>query len=302
MFKLKKFIDLVLKIKPDISIKYNVNLQKFNTFKINVYSSILFEIKDILELQLIFILLNKFSIKYFIVGNGSNILFNDNYLYDVIISMKKFMNQIIINNNNLIIQAGCTITNICKKAYKYSLSGIEFAYGIPGTIGGAIYMNAGAFGSEIKDIILQIKYLDSEGNFHITNSKTFGYRYSYFTKNKNLIIVETILKLNYEKKEKIENLMKKNLEIRKDKHPMNLPNMGSIFKKPDINIFVGKLIEECGLKGLAIGDAQISEKHCGFIINKGKAKTCDVLNLINYIKYKVYKKFNIKLECEIDIF
>lgn len=194
------------------------------------------------------------------------------------------------------------LSKIANEAYNKGLSGLEFAAGIPGTVGGAIRMNAGAYGSEFKDIVVSSEYLDNNLELHkISNSEhEFQYRMSVFSKNKNDIIVSTILQLKEENKDQIKLKMDENKKSRVEKQPIEFPSAGSTFKRGK-DYITAQLIDKCGLKGYNIGDAYVSEKHAGFIINKGNAKAKDVLCLIEHIKEKVYKEFNVNIELELEV-
>ena len=194
------------------------------------------------------------------------------------------------------------LSKIANEAYKRGLSGLEFASGIPGCIGGAIRMNAGAYGSEFKDIVVLSKYLDKELNIlEISNKEhEFRYRYSRFCENKNDIIVSTTLQLKEGKKEEIKSKMDENNNSRREKQPINFPSAGSTFKRGE-GYITAHLIDKCNLKGYNVGDACVSEKHAGFIVNKGNATAKDVLELIYIVKKKVYEKFNVNIELEIEI-
>ena len=187
------------------------------------------------------------------------------------------------------------------KLLQEEIEGFEFASGIPGTIGGAIKMNAGAYGKEMKDIVLETTYMDRDGNIHnINNSKhNFEYRKSFFSNN-DYIILETIFTLSYGIKEQIKEKMNQYMESRVEKQPIEFPSAGSTFKRGK-DFITAKLIDECKLKGFRIGDAEVSKKHAGFIINLGNAKAKDVLELIEIVKNKVYEKTNKKIELEIQV-
>ena len=207
-----------------------------------------------------------------------------------------------IDEKTLKAGSGVFLSKISNIVCKKGLTGLEFACGIPGTLGGAIKMNAGAHGNEMKDIIRTTTYVDRDGNVHtITNKENeFGYRTSAFTKNKDYIILSAEIQLEVGDKDNIERQMKEYRKVRKEKQPINYPSAGSSFKRGE-NYITAKLIDECGLKGVHINDAYVSEKHAGFIVNKGNATAKDVLELIEIIKQKVYEKFNIEIETEIEI-
>ena len=198
--------------------------------------------------------------------------------------------------------AGNLLSKISNEAFNRGLSGLEFANGIPGSIGGAIRMNAGAYGSQFKDIVVSSKYLDKDLNIHeIRNEEhEFKYRHSRFCKNKNDIIISTVLQLKKADKEEIKLKMDENNNSRKEKQPINSPNAGSTFKRGE-GYITAQLIDKCSLKGYNVGDAYVSEKHAGFIVNKGNATAKEVLELINIVKKKVYEKFNVNIELEIEV-
>ena len=195
--------------------------------------------------------------------------------------------------------SGVTLAKLCNEALKYSLSGLEFAWGIPGSAGGAIYMNAGAYSGEMKDVVTSCTHIDKQGKFRTYKKEklNFSYRNSIYSKS-DYIITDITIKLKKDDYESIRKRMDDFMDRRKSKQPIDIPNAGSIFKRPEGN-FAGTLIEKCGLKGKTIGGAQVSTKHAGFIVNNGNAKCEDVLNLIEFIKEKVMKETGILLECEI---
>ncbi|MEE1024807.1 MAG: UDP-N-acetylmuramate dehydrogenase [Acutalibacteraceae bacterium] len=231
-------------------------------------------------------------------GNGSNVLFDDDGYRGVIITTKQ-LNCIDVNGDNIICGSGTKLSSLCNAALQNSLTGIECLYGIPGTIGGAIITNAGAYGGEICDNIVNIKYINNDYNVAVMpkSEADFCYRHSAFADN-GLFILGAEFKLRVGDKKTIENKMCELMCKRKDKQPLEYPSAGSIFKRP-IGGYAAELIERCGLKGKAVGGAMVSTKHSGFIINTGNAKCSDVLELIEIIKDKVYKETGILLECEV---
>ena len=200
------------------------------------------------------------------------------------------------------VASGVLLSKIANEAYNKSLAGLEFASGIPGCIGGAVRMNAGAYGNEFKDIVISSEYLDENLNIHeISNEEhKFKYRNSRFCENKNDIILSTILQLKQGNKEEIKEKMDENSNSRRKNQPINFPSAGSVFKRGE-GYIPAQLIDNCGLKGYNVGDACISEKHAGFIVNKGKATAKEVLELIDIVKNRVYEKFNINIELEIEV-
>ena len=251
------------------------------------------EIKSVLKIS------KENNIPLFVLGNGTNLLVKDEGFRGIILQVK--LEDIKIEETEAVVGAGVKNAVLSKKVLDNSLTGFEFASGIPGTIGGAIKMNAGAYGSEMKDIVSSVTYLDYDGNIHTINNVEceFSYRHSRFF-NEKAIILEAKLNLQYGNKEEIENKVKELLKQRKEKQPLEYPNAGSTFKRGE-NYITAKLIDECGLKGCSIGGAQVSEKHAGFIVNKNNATSTDILNLIEYVQKVVKEKTgeDIKLEVEV---
>jgi len=244
--------------------------------------------------------------RYIIVGNASNILFDDKG-FDGVVIFTSNMNatEYIHKNGEVYVKTECgkPLTELASEVgKKHSLSGLEFAYGIPGTVGGAIYMNAGAYGGQMSDVVVETEYYDVNSKKIMTETAfghNFGYRHSFFQENRDYIILSTTLKLIPSSADEIFSRMNKNMSSRKEKQPLEYPNAGSTFKRPAENVFVGKLIEEAGLKGYSIGGAQISEKHAGFTVNKGGASSSDVLEIIEYTKSVIRNKYGVELESEI---
>ena len=270
-------------------------MNKHTSFKIGgnadfyVIAENLNEIKWILEVS------NTYKIPLTIVGNGTNLLVLDNGIRGIV--LRPNLKKIEINNTTIKVGSGTMLSIVSKIAMENSLTGLEFAYGIPGTVGGAIKMNAGAYGGEMKDIVYETTYITKDGELHTIKEHNFEYRKSIFSKI-DVIILETVLNLKKGNKEEIQDIMEKNMDSRKEKQPLNMPSAGSTFKRGD-DFITAALIDEAGLKGYNIGDAQVSTKHAGFIINKGNATACDILKLIEYVKTEIYKKFKKKLELEI---
>lgn len=240
----------------------------------------------------------KLDVKKTIIGNGSNLLVKDGGIRGLVIQTTK-LNNITVDKDEIKAESGALLSRIANIAKDNSLTGFEFACGIPGTIGGAVAMNAGAYGGEMKDVILRTHYADENGNvFEITNHE-FDYRKSFFT-GKNLIILASEIGLQNGDKEEIENKMKEYMTARNSKQPVNMPSAGSTFKRP-VGFFAGKLIEDSGLKGYTIGGASVSTLHAGFIVNNGDATSKDILDLISYVQDKVYENYSVKLETEVKI-
>ena len=236
------------------------------------------------------------------VGKGSNILFSDSG-YNGLVIITGNCNALSIDGNTVTADCGASFTRLATAAKDSSLSGLEFAYGIPGTVGGAVYMNAGAYGGEVSDCISSVTVYDDVTDTVSKYSKddcNFGYRTSIFAKNPNLTVLSASFELVCGEKDTIHAKMSENMKSRHEKQPLEFPNAGSTFKRPE-GLFAAKLIDDAGLKGFRIGGAEVSEKHAGFVINRENATSDDVLHLIEHIKSEVYKKFGVMLECEIKI-
>lgn len=236
--------------------------------------------------------------KIVIIGNGSNILAPDEGLDYYVIKTSK-VNSVSANNGEITAEAGATLSKIANCALENSLTGFEFASGIPGTIGGGVVMNAGAYDGELSQVVVKTTYCNKNGDVFevIGNQHEFSYRHSFFS-DKDYIILSSVISLkNGDKKEILEKMRELN-KRRADKQPLNFPNAGSAFKRPQ-GYFAAKLIDDSGLRGMRIGGAQVSEKHCGFIVNVGYATAEDVKKLMLMCQDRVYEKFGVKIEPEI---
>ncbi len=276
-------------------------MAEHTTFKIGGAADFFIEPKNIDELKYILNACKKTETPYFILGNGSNLLVSDLGIEGAVISLAAFNDIKLINALEIEVQSGAKLSKLCMVALENQLSGLEFAWGIPGTVGGAVYMNAGAYGSDISAVIQECTYIDENGNVvqADVSSLQLGYRKSIFT-NTDKIILSAKFRLSPERKENIKAQMDELLFRRKDKQPLEYPSAGSTFKRP-VGNFAGALIEKCGLKGASVGGAQVSEKHAGFVINKGGATCSDVLSLIEKIKESVFLETSVTLEPEVKI-
>ncbi len=281
-------------------------MKNHTSFKIGGNADFLVLPNSISQIQEAISICQQNNINYYVIGNGSNLLVSDSGFDGVIIKISKNFKGIEFGEENnkreLSVKAGTLLSLVAKKAYENSLTGLEFASGIPGTIGGGVCMNAGAYGSELKDIITHVIVLNTKSNqiVKLSNKEcNFEYRNSEILK-KGLIVLEVILNLNHAEKSDISATMKEFNRQRTEKQPVNLPSAGSTFKRP-LDNFAGKLIMDAGLRGYTIGGASISEKHCGFIVNDNNATCEDVLSLINLARTKVKDEFNILLEEEVRI-
>jgi len=281
-------------------IKKNVNLKDFCTMKINALTKYLAIPETLTDLTNIIEFSIKNNLKIFILGNGSNVIFSKlTYNDTIFISLKNF-NKIELRNNILICESGVLSSKLLNFCIKNNIGGFEFLAGIPGTLGGILKMNAGAFGKEIEQLVLEIECFDLKKFTQIIlNKKQLKFEYRKLELPNNYIITKAKLRIQNKEKEIIKNEIKKILKKRKLKQPSE-PSAGSIFKNSKQYI-AGKIIDECGLKGFKIGNAKISEKHANFIINTGNATGPEVYNLIKYIEDKVEKEKQVKLEKEVII-
>lgn len=245
----------------------------------------------------------KKEIPYHIIGNGSNLLVRDGGIDGMIIKIGNKFSQITqLENNTVEVLSGCSMPRLAIYAKSKELTGLEFSCGIPGTIGGGIRMNAGAYGSEMANVVEEVTYLDEKNQIHTLPKEKlqYSYRHSIFCEHPTWIILSAKIALKKGIKEEIEKQMKENNEARHQKQPLEFPNAGSTFRRPE-GYFVGKLVQDAGLRGFRIGDAQVSEKHTGFVVNLGNATFKDFEAVISHIQEEVYKKFGVRLQTEIEI-
>lgn len=292
----------IIKAANELGCKYIENEPMFRhtTFRIGGNADLFITVDSKEKLKEILACIENEKIPMFVLGRGSNILVSDSGFNGVILKLEgDFTKVSLLDDDFICCGSGVTLAKLCNEALKYSLSGLEFAWGIPGSAGGAIYMNAGAYSGEMKDVVTSCTHIDKQGKFRTYKKEklNFSYRNSIYSKS-DYIITDITIKLKKDDYESIRKRMDDFMDRRKSKQPIDIPNAGSIFKRPEGN-FAGTLIEKCGLKGKTIGGAQVSTKHAGFIVNNGNAKCEDVLNLIEFIKEKVMKETGILLECEI---
>lgn len=291
----------LLNIVGEENIKLDEPMKKHISFRVGGPADIL--VKPTTEQQLsdIIKLIKKENVPYLIIGNGSNLLIKDGGIRGVVIEISNNFNHFEIEGNKVKIQSGALLSVVGKAVLKEELKGFEFAAGIPGTLGGALAMNAGAYGGEMKDIVKSVKLMDTDGNiFEFTNEEMeFGYRRSILSKT-DYIVLSAEIELEKGNHEEIKATMMDFTQRRVTKQPLSLPSAGSTFKRPEGH-FAGKLIEDSGLRGLTLRGAQVSEKHCGFVVNLGNAKAKDLLELMYVVKSTVNAKFGIMLEEEVKI-
>lgn len=293
-----KIIEKIISLAGETNVKLNEPMAKHTTFKIGGAADIFVTPETKEALLAIIGFCKEENIPVTVVGNGSNLLVSDDGIDGVVICTEN-INYVNLEGDLITSGAGAFLAVVANTAAKAELAGLEFAAGIPGTIGGGAFMNAGAYGGELKDVIETVTALDKNGNVKtFKNSEcAFGYRTSIFAE---YVILEVTVRLKKGKKEEILDIMKDLAQRRRDKQPLEYPSAGSTFKRPE-GYFAGKLVEDAGLKGYAIGGAQVSEKHSGFVINKGGATAKDVLDLVKYIKSQVKEKFGVELQEEIKL-
>ena len=279
----------------------NEPMSKHTSFKIGGPAKLFVSPADSNTLSELITNCKNYDIPTVYFGNGSNILFND-YGFDGVVISTSRMTEISLQDEN-VIECGSGVKNsvLCQFALENSLSGFEFLWGIPGTVGGAVFMNAGAYGGEIKDVIVGCEYITADGEIKEMSSDEMdlSYRHSIFSENGG-IITKVRLRGRLDNKEVIRALMDELMDRRRTKQPLEFPSAGSVFKRPE-GYFAAALIEECGLKGESVGGAQVSEKHSGFIINTGNATASDVKQLVEIIKETVFMQKGVQLECEIRV-
>lgn len=242
------------------------------------------------------------ELPFFLVGNGSNLLVSDEGFDGAVIQLGDGFQEIVRKGNELTVKAGTLLARVAKQAAKEGLGGLEFASGIPGSIGGAVFMNAGAYGGEMKQVVSWIKVMRPEDGSCVTLQRealAMGYRTS-IVKEKGYLVLEVGLELAERPAEEIERTMEELKAARREKQPLEFPSAGSTFKRPQ-GYFAGKLIMDAGLRGFRVGDAQVAEKHCGFVINRGAATAKDVMELIEKVQETVLREFGVKLEPEIQM-
>lgn len=281
------------------NVRIDEPMNRHTTFRIGGPADIFVEISTVEEAKAIVKLCKTTVVPYYILGNGSNLLVGDKGFRGVVIQIYKNMNQVVVEGNRIRVQAGALLSKIAREALANELKGFEFAAGIPGTVGGAIVMNAGAYGGEMKDILTSVTVLDGAGEVVEIQAAdlALGYRTSIL-EQEGYVALEAVITLEEGNRSEIEARMEELKIQRVTKQPLEFPSGGSTFKRPEGH-FAGKLIQDAGLRGYAVGDAQVSEKHCGFVINRGTATAADVLELVHQVSEKVAEQFGVSLELEI---
>jgi len=278
----------------------NTLIAPYTSFKIGGNCNIV-KINGVKVLKKLLNYCNADSVSYYVLGKGSNVLISDKGLNGLVLLIGDGFNNIDVEGDMIKCQAGAKLSDVCKIAALHSLTGIEFAYGIPGTAGGALYMNAGAYDGEMADVVESCDYLDKNDELVKigVDDMKLSYRHSLFCENDG-IITKVKIRLKRGNRLAIKARMDEITAARREKQPLEFPSAGSTFKRPEGH-FAAKLIQDCGLKGKSIGGAEVSEKHAGFVINKGKATFDDIVVLIDFIKEEVYKQTGVTLECDVKV-
>lgn len=286
---------------PSERVLVNESMKKHTSFRIGGPADIMVLPTDPQEIRYVIQLCKELSIPFYVMGNGSNLLVRDKGIRGLVMKIASNFSDIKIEGTKVTAQAGVLLSVLSKKTAQHSLKGLEFASGIPGTLGGAVAMNAGAYGGEMKDVVTSVWAMDYSGNDRRLDydDLKFGYRTSAIQQDK-LIVIEVDMQLEEGDKQESMELIAELTRRRREKQPLSYPSAGSTFKRP-VGYYAGKLIQDAGLKGLRVGDAQVSDLHAGFIINLGNATAKDVLELIQIVKEKVKSEFNVDMQPEIKI-
>lgn len=297
--KMESFLDRLQDIVREEQILLKEPMKKHTTFQVGGPADIFVKPESIEQLQDILTLAKQEQMPTYIIGNGSNLLVGDLGYRGMVIQIYKNMNQITVEGNEIRAQAGALLSTIAKRALEHNLGGFEFASGIPGTLGGAVAMNAGAYGGEMRQVIKEALVLTRDGELMTLTLEELklGYRKSIVI-DEDYIVLEAVLEFEPDEPENIKNKMNEYAQARKNKQPLEYPSAGSTFKRPE-GYFAGKLIDDTGLRGYTYGGAQVSEKHCGFVINKDNATAEDIVLLMHQVNEKVKAKFGVSLEPEV---
>lgn len=294
------FYEEMVKLLPTAEILFQEPMSKHTTFRIGGAADVFIKISEVKQLHVLIPELVKREIPYYVIGKGSNLLVGDGGFRGVVIQLDETFDEIKVNKDVLTAGAGAGMAKIANVAKQHNLTGFEFAAGIPGSIGGGVIMNAGAYGGELKDVVTGVRVLCRDGSVkEYTNEEMcFGYRISALKNKPEYIVLEVDIQLQPGNVEEISAKMQDLAGRRKEKQPLEFPSAGSTFKRPE-GYFAGKLIGDAGLSGFHIGGAEVSTKHNGFIINTGNATATDVKAVIETVRDKVYEEFQVMLEPEV---
>lgn len=284
---------------PEEDILTEEPMSRHTTFRIGGEAACFIRISSEEQLQKLIPYFENVGVEYFVLGKGSNLLVGDKGYPGVILQISDACQQIEAEENRLQVQAGAALSKVAFFAMERGLEGLEFAAGIPGTVGGGVVMNAGAYGGEMKQVVESVRVLSSEGEILTLDNDTmeFGYRTSII-RNRNFTVLSVTFRLREGNREEIRARIEDFQKRRMEKQPLNYPSAGSTFKRPE-GYFAGKLIMDAGLRGFQIGDARVSDKHCGFVVNVGKATARDVTDVIEEVQEKVRERFGVSLEREV---
>lgn len=284
---------------PEEDILTEEPMSRHTTFRIGGEAACFIRISSEEQLRKLIPYFENVGIEYFVLGKGSNLLVGDKGYPGVILQISDACQQIEAEGNRLQVQAGAALSKVALFAMERGLEGLEFAAGIPGTVGGGVVMNAGAYGGEMKQVVESVRVLSSEGEILTLDNDTmeFGYRTSII-RNRYFIVLSVTFRLREGNREEIRARIEDFQKRRMEKQPLNYPSAGSTFKRPE-GYFAGKLIMDAGLRGFQIGDARVSDKHCGFVVNVGKATARDVTDVIEEVQEKVRERFGVSLEREV---
>lgn len=292
-------LDVIRAYAPGEDVLEREPMCRHTTFRVGGKAACFVRISSIEQLQKLIPYFEQIGLPYFILGNGSNLLVSDDGYDGVILQVGDKFDRILTEGNRMEVQAGALLSVVARCALEHGLTGLEFASGIPGTIGGGVVMNAGAYGGEMKQVVTQVRVLGSDGEILTLDREAmeFGYRTSVI-KNRRFTVLTVTLELACGDKKEIQARMEELSKRRREKQPLEYPSAGSTFKRPE-GYFAGKLIMEAGLKGYSIGGAKVSEKHCGFLVNTGDASAADVAALIREVQQRVKDKSGVSLEREV---
>lgn len=292
-------IQSLRKFVPEENICLQESMASHTTFRIGGLADCFVQLENTEQLIKVQKYLSQVGVPFFVLGNGSNLLVSDAGFRGVILQIGSKMNRVTVEGNVIVAQAGASMAQIARTAMEHELTGMEFASGIPGTIGGGVVMNAGAYGGELSQIVTQVNVVNSEGGIMELDNETmeFGYRTSTI-RNNPFTVTEVILRLEKGDRQQIRERMEELAAKRREKQPLEYPSAGSTFKRP-AGHYAGQLIMEAGLRGLQCGGAKVSDKHCGFVINTGNATAEDVRKLIREVQARVKDQFNVDLETEV---
>lgn len=291
--------DYIRTIVPEERLLFHEPMNRHTTFRVGGEAECMAVVETQDELSQLVSYLSRIEQEYFVLGNGSNLLVGDKGYRGIVVKLGSRLSAVRVERDHIAAGAGALLSQVASAARDAGLSGMEFAAGIPGSIGGGIVMNAGAYGGEMKQIVQMVRVMDKEGEILTLDNDTmeFGYRTSII-RNRPFIVLGVVLKLTPGNKDEISAKMEELMKQRKSKQPLEYPSAGSTFKRPE-GYYAGKLIMDAGLRGYRIGGAQVSEKHCGFVINSGGASAADIREVIEEVQERVRDRFHVRLEPEV---